>query len=190
MSFKGVNFTNQRLLAADLGRLLQLLCQDGIVYGCDLSYSGYNLSMSPGMIVVGGRLLRLDTTQTWTISGATSGYARVVLTIDLSRTSTAYTFDQVQTRVDYSSYGSFAGLTKGDINGVATLYEVELAQVYLNYYGISSITAQLPPGKSEVDIPTAKDFENDFAPKYTSGTGGMTPNSSYLATGTLYVQYE
>lgn len=144
-NIKGINFAQQRLLPSDFGRLLRPIYKDGSIFGCKLSALGQTLTMAPGILFVGGKGLRLDAPEEWIINGGNSGYARVLLTIDLSRSATKDVFDQVQTTIEYAvSYDGFIPLQQGDINGSDSIYQAVLAVVQLSERGIESIVQQLP----------------------------------------------
>ena len=117
MALFGVTFENQLLAEMDDGNLQEFLLRDGILRGLGLSYNGSNLTIGSGYLIAAGRLIGNDSALTIAVP-ASSGYARVVLVIDLTGTATESVFTQLSTRVDSaSSVSGFPALVQGDING-------------------------------------------------------------------------
>ena len=142
--FSGVTFQQQKISPSDDGLIRRKLLADGILYGCDMSYSGTTLTMAAGQLMICGRQIRHPAAQNWAVVDATSGYARLVLTIDLTRTSTKDTFDQVLDTIEYaSSLDGFTALKTSDINISGTRYQVVLCVVSLGTGGITGITDKL-----------------------------------------------
>ena len=142
--FSGVTFQQQKISPSDDGLIRRKLLADGILYGCDMSYSGTTLTMAAGQLMICGRQIRHPAAQNWAVVDATSGYARLVLTIDLTRTSTKDTFDQVLDTIEYaSSLDGFTALETSDINISGTRYQVVLCVVSLGTGGITGITDKL-----------------------------------------------
>lgn len=142
--FSGVTFQQQKISPSDDGLIRRKLLADGILYGCDMSYSGSTLTMAAGQLMICGRQIRHPAAQNWAVVDATSGYARLVLTVDLTRTSTKDTFDQVLDTIEYaSSLDGFTALETSDINISGTLYQVVLCVVSLGTGGITGITDKL-----------------------------------------------
>ena len=143
---RGVNFTQQRMTPADLGRIYETILSDGIVQGCVMSYSGATLSMGAGYIMAGGKLLCVPSAVSRTINQATSGYARLLLTIDLTKTATKTNFEQAELSVEYSATsGGFPSLTQSDVNGAGTVYQLAIAVVSLGAVGIIGIVEAIQP---------------------------------------------
>lgn len=142
--FSGVTFQQQKISPSDDALIRRKLLADGILYGCDMSYSGTTLTMAAGQLMICGRQIRHPAAQNWAVVDATSGYARLVLTVDLTRTSTKDTFDQVLDTIEYaSSLDGFTALETSDINISGTRYQVVLCVVSLGTGGITGITDKL-----------------------------------------------
>ena len=58
-SIHGVNFDNQTVTAKDHGHLFHCVIVDGIMSGCELSFSGTSLVITPGYLLIGGREMKL-----------------------------------------------------------------------------------------------------------------------------------
>lgn len=147
--FKGITFANQNVTPVDDAILRRRLLTDGILTGCALTYAGYTLTMASGYLIACGRQIRRPTAENWAISDATSGYARVLMTIDLTRTATEEVFDQVNTSIEYATAeDGFPALIQDDINATGSKYQVVLAIVSLGTGGITGIASCLAPARS------------------------------------------
>lgn len=143
-NFTGVTFPNQKVTPANDAVIRRAIFDDGILTGCDLSYSGSTLTMTAGQFMICGRQIIHPSSQNWAVTEATSGYARLVLTIDITRTSTKNTFDQVVDEIQYATDANgFADLTTADINATGTRYQVAVCVVSLGPGGITGIASKL-----------------------------------------------
>ena len=143
-NFTGVTFPNQKVTPANDAVIRRAIFDDGILTGCDLSYSGSTLTMTAGQFMICGRQIIHPSSQNWAVTEATSGYARLVLTIDVTRTSTKDTFDQVVDEIQYATDANgFADLTTADINATGTRYQVAVCVVSLGPGGITGIARKL-----------------------------------------------
>ena len=149
-SFRGVTFENQSVTPSDDAVVMRHTLTDGILTGCDMTYSDDILTMDAGYLIVCGRLIHRPVVEDWVINDRTSGYARVVMAIDLSRAATVEVFDQVNVSIDYAdSTSDFPALTKEDINAAGSMYQTVLAVVSLGVGGITGIQSQI--GTSRVE---------------------------------------
>ena len=149
-NFTGITFPKQRVAPSDDAIIRRAILPDGILTGCDISYSGSTLTMAAGQLMICGRQVRHPSSQNWAVVDATSGYARLLLTIDTTRTSTKDVFDQVLDTIEYaSSEDGFPDLETADINVSGTRYQVAACVVSLGAVGITGIKSQLE--KSAVD---------------------------------------
>lgn len=143
-NFTGVTFPNQKVTPANDAVIRRAIFDDGILTGCDLSYSGSTLTMTAGQFMICGCQIIHPSSQNWAVTEATSGYARLVLTIDVTRTSTKDTFDQVVDEIQYATDANgFADLTTADINATGTRYQVAVCVVSLGPGGITGIASKL-----------------------------------------------
>ena len=150
-NFSGVTFAQQRVTPIDDAIIRRAILPDGILTGCRLSYSGSTLTMAAGQMVICGRQIRHAASQNWAVVGATSGYARLLLTIDLTRTATKEVFDQVVDTIEYaSSLDGFLALEQADINAAGTKYQVPICVVSLGAGGITGIVSQLEPASAGI----------------------------------------
>lgn len=143
-NFAGVTFANQHLAPADDAMVRRAILPDGILTGCDFSFSGASLTMASGYLILCGRQIKHTESQSWEISGKTPGFARLLLTIDLSRTATEAEFDQVVDSIEYAdTLESFPPLVQEDINTSGTRYQAAACVVSLTAAGISGIIDSL-----------------------------------------------
>ena len=93
MSLTGITFANQKITPSDDGRLYGAMLADGILTGCGITFAAATLSVAAGSLLIGTRELRTSG-ETLSVTGATSGYARVIIDIDLTRAATKTSFEQ------------------------------------------------------------------------------------------------
>lgn len=150
-NFAGVTFENQAATPSDDAVIRRAILSDGILDGCELSYTGSTLTMAAGQMIICGRQVKHPSTQNWAVADETTGYARLLLTIDLTRTSTKDNFDQVVDTIEYaSSIDGFASLVQEDINASGTKYQIVAAVVSLAAGGISAIVDKLGQSSSSL----------------------------------------
>lgn len=142
-NFTGITFSQRKVKPSDDAIVRKAILTDGVLTGCELSYSGYTLTMNPGQLLICGRQIMHPSVQNWAVADATSGYARLLLTIDMTRTSTKDSFDQVVDTIEYSeTVNGFSTLTKNDINGAGTKYQYVVCVVSLGSGGITGIVSR------------------------------------------------
>lgn len=143
-NFVGVTFANQRVTPIADALIRRAILPDGILSGCTMSYSGSTLTMGAGYMIACGREFQHAAAQNWAVVDATSGFARLLLTIDLTRTATADSFDQVVDTIEYATAeDGFPTLVQDDINASGTKYQVVACVVSLGTGGITGIVSQL-----------------------------------------------
>ena len=141
----GVMFSNQLLTAKSLGRTLQNILPDGILTGCAVTYSGANVSIAPGVVIVCGRIINISATVTEATSATyLDGFGRLKIGINLDNSSTTTVNEQSYTDVDYSATSAFTSLTQEAVNGSGSLYEVEMGRITFASGSISAYTQTLP----------------------------------------------
>lgn len=181
---RGINFDNQTVTAKDHGHLFQCVIVDGIMSGCELSFSGTSLVITPGYLLVAGREMKLTSNTTVIVDGATSGYARVLVTIDMSGTATADTFEQAYFQIQYATtVAGFSALNQEEINNSGTKYQFELCTLVMGTSGIASIYSSA--GSAAVRIPL---ITTDMLSATCVTTGKIASNAvtnGKLATGAV-----
>ena len=142
--FTGVTFPQQKVTPSDDAVIRKTVLTDCILSGCALSYVGSTLTMGAGMILGCGRQFRHTSVQNWAVTGANSGYARLVLTLDMSKASTKNAFEQVVDSIEYAgSLDGFLPLQQNDINEAGTIYQMAVCVVSLGAGGITGIVSRL-----------------------------------------------
>lgn len=145
--FKGITFPWQEVTPSDDAIIRKAVLPDRRLSGCELSYSGYTLTMTAGVMIVCGRQFRHTAAQNWAITGATSGYARLLLTIDTTKASTEDAFEQITASIEYATAADgFPNLRQDDINNAGTVYQTSICVVALGPGGITRIVNQIIPG--------------------------------------------
>lgn len=144
-NFAGVTFAEQIVTPSDDGVVYNAILSDGVLTGCGFSYSGATLTMAAGLLILRGRNIRHTAASSWPVVDAVSGYARLVLTIDLTQASTVDDFNQISTEVQYATaLDGFSSLQQTDINAAGTKYQAVLCVVSLGTGGITGIVSALP----------------------------------------------
>lgn len=179
--FLGITFADQNVQPSDDAAVRRAALSDGFLYGCELSYAGSTLTMASGQIIACGRQFEHPTSDNWAVVDATSGYARLLLTIDLSRTSTEDAFDQVTDTIEYAtSVDGFPVLEQEDINTSGLRYQVVACVVSLGTGGITGIVEQI--GRSYARPPLKLVWE------LPSGVSSMSAGKLTLTSG-KYAHY-
>lgn len=144
---KGCTFDNQYVSSRTDGGLYESIFPgDGKVWGCSMSVTSSTLTIQPGELMIGGRILLVDgATQIAISNPIADGYGQIVLTIDLSKTSSTETFEQVELSVVYSATDVFPALTKGKINSQNgdMVYQAEMAVVSIAGGNVTGIVSQI-----------------------------------------------
>lgn len=140
MAISGIIFENQVLTAKGLRSGFQASLSDGIISGCDITYSGSTLTIAHGVMVVCGGIFSISGSQSLSISG-TSGVARVKAVVDISQTSTTEQFNQVSFVIDQAASESLLpALVQENINaGSGQIYQAAICTVSLGSGGITGV---------------------------------------------------
>ena len=145
--FKGCTFDNQNVSSKTDGGLYQSIFPgDGTLWGCSMSVTAGALTVQPGEMMIGGRIILIDGASQVPFSDPiAAGYGQVVLTIDLSKTSSIQDFEQIGVSVVYSTTEVFPALTKGKINSQNgdMVYQAELAVVSIAGGNVTGIVSQM-----------------------------------------------
>lgn len=143
-NIRGITFAEQTVTPADDAIVRRAMLSDGILSGCSITYSGSTLTLAAGYMIACGRIFQITAARNWAVVDATSGVARLVLTIDLTKTATESAFDQISFGIEYASAeNGFVNLTQDDINVAGARYQVTVAVVSLGAGGITGIISKL-----------------------------------------------
>lgn len=176
MSLTGITFANQKITPSDDGRLYGAMLADGILTGCGITFAAATLSVAAGSLLIGTRELRTSG-ETLSVTGATSGYARVIIDIDLTRAATKTSFEQAQFKIQYAaSLDAFASLEQQDINTAGTHYQVAFCVLSLGTAGITGVVSSLASARVGV-----AQLTNDarFGTEFAISTPGSTPDLAW-----------
>lgn len=144
MSINGIGFDLRTVRSRDDGIVRKILFgEDGILYGCDISYSGLNLTIQPGWFVSCGRLLRIDDPVVINVQTSGNTYCRVRFWINLSIAPSNAVFTQGGFEWDISATEVFDDLVQNDIYGGSTVYEIEFCVLQITGGVMTSVTRKL-----------------------------------------------
>lgn len=176
MSLTGITFANQKITSSDDGRLYGAMLADGILTGCGITFAAATLSVAAGSLLIGTRELRTSG-ETLSVTGATSGYARVIIDIDLTRAATKTSFEQAQFQIQYAaSLDAFAALEQQDINTAGTHYQAVFCVLSLGTAGITGVVSSLASARVGVAQLTN---EARFGTEFAISTPGSTPDLAW-----------
>lgn len=176
MSLTGITFANQKITPSDDGRLYGAMLADGILTGCGITFAAATLSVAAGSLLIGTRELRTSG-ETLSVTGATSGYARIIIDIDLTRAATKTSFEQAQFQIQYAaSLDAFAALEQQDINTAGTHYQAVFCVLSLGTAGITGVVSSLASARVGV-----AQLTNDarFGTELAISTPGSTPDLAW-----------
>ena len=176
MSLTGITFANQKITPSDDGRLYGAMLADGILTGCGITFAAATLSIAAGSLLIGTRELRTSG-ETLSVTGATSGYARIIIDIDLTRAATKTSFEQAQFQIQYAaSLDAFAALEQQDINTAGTHYQAAFCVLSLGTAGITGVVSSLASARVGV-----AQLTNDarFGTELAISTPGSTPDLAW-----------
>ena len=176
MSLTGITFANQKITPSDDGRLYGAMLADGILTGCGITFAAATLSVAAGSLLIGTRELRTSG-ETLSVTGATSGYARIIIDIDLTRAATKTSFEQAQFQIQYAaSLDAFAALEQQDINTAGTHYQAAFCVLSLGTAGITGVVSSLANARVGV-----AQLTNDarFGTELAISTPGSTPDLAW-----------
>lgn len=143
-NIRGITFAEQAVTPADDAIVRRAILGDGVLTGCEVTYSGSTLTLASGYIIACGRSFQITTAQNFAVVDATSGVARLLLTIDLTQTATEETFNQISFSIEYAAAeDGFVDLIQDDINLSGTKYQIVCAVVSLGTGGITGIVSKL-----------------------------------------------
>ena len=168
MAINGIIFQNQKVSAEDHAALFELFITDGIISGCGTSTTRNLLTITSGLFVLKGRLVKIVGSETIEIpNNIKSTTVRLIAYIDTNQKATKDEFEQVKFRLDQTS----AALVQEDINtGTGHLYEVEWATL--------TIGSQSEITKCDVKIKNAYASGGEG-----HGTDAGKPSFSYMVNG-------
>lgn len=125
----GITFDNQNVSAAQDGRLRARFIHDGIVSGFEITALGDVVAVSGGILVVAGRMVEVEETATLQ-TNLQSGVARLIVDVDMTKTSTDEFFEQAALVMQYAdSAAELPELLQEDVNAGGGRYQMVLANM-------------------------------------------------------------
>lgn len=192
MAIQGVIFPNQKVSAADHAALFELFISDGIISGCGVNARMNTLTISSGLFVLKGRLIKIVGSEQITIPDSIrSTTVRLTGVVDLNQISTADAFTQFSFRLDELDGGAYPALTQESINtGNGKVYEIDWAHLTVDAQGVIT-HVDVKIGESEggqggggTSSLTAADFTFP-AGKYVFQTSGDDWELAFTSSGSL-----
>ena len=151
MAILPYNFENQAITAAGLAAALRALLADGPLHGCAIGFDGAAVSIAPGRIIIGGYVFRLSAAVVDVPT--TESTASVVVRLDLSKPSTAGSFEQIELRAEAGDYTP----VRSDLDaGTGNVYELVLARVTIADAAITAVSYTAPSAHRASHIGTAE----------------------------------
>ena len=145
-ALNGVNFENQEFTPTSDCAIWRSCISDGILQGMAITAAGSGIKVAAGWLMAGGKQLQLPAQITVPATDQVSGFARLVVNVDLSQTSTEQSFQQAWISIEYaSSREAFPALTQGDLAGAGTVYQMQLCVVTLGAAGVTGIVTTCGP---------------------------------------------
>lgn len=136
----GIHFKDAFVRPIQDAAILASLASDGIVDGCAMTYAGSTLHLAPGRLIIKGRGCYIPAALDLAVTGASSGYARLLLSADMTASADPDNFKQLPLTLEYSStLGGFESLSRDDINNGGQLYQMVLCVMSLGTGGITGI---------------------------------------------------
>ena len=158
MSINGITFDKRIVNSRDDARIREKMLSDGILAGCDMTYSGKDLTIGAGYFLIKGR--ELEVSQPETVPSNTTepnGYGRLRIVLDLTAEPSETNFTQYRWEWDYQAANSgWPALTQEDINADGDTYEVAMATVSFSESNISGVVSKLPALAEKYNQPIRK----------------------------------
>lgn len=141
-ALNGVNFENQEFTPSSDCAIWRRCVHDGILQGMAITAAGSGIRVAAGWLMAGGKELQLPAAITVPATEQTSGFARLVVNVDLSKTSTEQSFQQGWISIEYAATrAGFPSLSTGDLAGSGTVYQMQLCVVSLGTAGVTGIVS-------------------------------------------------
>lgn len=138
-ALKGVNFDEQEFSPSSDCAIWRSCISDGRLQGMDITSNASGIHVAAGWLMAGGKELQLPAAITIPASGNTSGFDRVVVNVDLTKTSTEKTFAQAWLSLEHAAtQDGFPALTQEDLAGSGNLYQMVLCVCTLDASGVPS----------------------------------------------------
>lgn len=143
MSLNGLIFEKRNNTAQNWGNIHSRIFEDGILTGCNISFTSNSITIGDGYLSARGRITQINGATTTEITPTlTDGYVRLKYEIDLTQEASASEFTQGAITYDFSATQTFPALVQEDINTSAgNIYEMELCKAQITASNITSIVS-------------------------------------------------
>lgn len=195
MSINGITFDKRIVNSRDDARIREKMLSDGILAGCDMTYSGKDLTIGAGYFLIKGRELEVSQPETVPSNTTeTNGYGRLRIVLDLTAEPSETNFTQYRWEWDYQAANSgWPALTQEDINdGTHNEYEAEFCIVKFTSGNISSVVSQLPTGEITVNTaaaPALGTLAHNTEYRCTNGSITTAPTLTIAAISSTSTQF-
>ena len=183
---RGATFDNQIVKAKYDGAFFGYQYGDGALLGCAVSNTATTITISEGILLVGGRIIANDGALAINlIDPITNGYLRVVLQIDLNKTATQTEFNQVEILQEYkATLAEFADLTQEDINGTGKIYQMAIGTYQISNQQIANVITTFGEVTTQADTALAAASTAQTAANNAQATANAAmPKSGGTFTG-------
>lgn len=171
----GLTFPGQKIKPSFDGMVNAAELSDGSLAGCTCYYNGDEITVSKGILIACGRLIRLDYNIARSISTGDGQYAFLVLTVDTSNEE-----PEIDLNVVRSSTYNFPELTKNNINNEDGVYQTVLCLVDTSQSGDAAIRWTLGAAHAR-----ARAYSMTIPTSAWSNISGSTWSAGLFASGVL-----
>lgn len=141
MALNGIIFDERYNTSKNWRNILKKIFPDGILVGCNLSYTSNSLTIGDGYLVACGGVVQCNGAETIAITPQiANGYLRLKLKIDLNQEASSTSSNQTMWEIDYAATQTFPELIQEDINGTESVYEIMVCIAQITDNNITGIT--------------------------------------------------
>jgi len=206
---RGITFEQQNITAADMAHYMYIVSQKktGVSKGLTMTYSGSNIYIASGRLLICGRQVAVEGTDTVEAPTVTSGtlYCRLVYEVDLSKTNTSTSFQQGYWKV-LQNAEAYPTLTQQNLDDHPAdgVYQMPMAKFTITTDGIANwvderqqfdvlLTGTLTAGSTTLVISdpsiTTESFFNIYTETLADGTP-VFPEKQLAANGSLTLTFD
>ena len=128
MALNGIIFEERNNTAKNWRRIFQNMHGDGILRGCDVTFTSNSITVGDGVFILAGGIISNDGADTIAVTPTlTDGYVRLKCRVDMTQEALETGPGQVEWLMEFSTTTTFPALTQEDINGTGSIYEGEIA---------------------------------------------------------------
>lgn len=158
---EGIVYDLQNIAANDMAKIFWMWGgkRDGIIYGCDMTYTSSAINLAAGYFSARGHLTKLSGVTSVDLPTVSSGtlYCNLVYQIDLSQTASQNSFTQGTFEI-LTNATAYPVPTQEDLDSSGTIYQMSFAKFILGTTGIttwSPNTAAYNEWVDDVSVPVS-----------------------------------